>query len=483
MSSGDPELHRLRPGDLANLWAESQHTPSQIALLGEFDAEPLRAAAGHLDVERVRAELARRVLRVPELGRRIHWTRSGEGRPVWVHDPAFDPLDHIGATIVPTGADFAAWCADRIVRRLDPGRPLWRIEIVDGLPDERFGLMIVLHHVVADGLTGVAIAGRLLDTSPAATVDAAPAPSAGPTLTHRVLVADARRARHRAVATALRGVPRVPAALRRTARQVRDAAGDIRETAPATSLPGHVGPDRRLAVTRFPLADLRAGGRAAGATVNDVLLAAVTTGLRELLTCRGESVDGLTLPASMPVGATSAGQTAAMLLLGLPVGDPDPRRRLATITATTARLKARLRAGGGDVFDVLHLPVPLARLAVRWMRRHAARHINLFVTNVPGPPQPLWLAGARLRDAVPVAPLAADVPLGIAALSYAGSLTVAVNADAGVSDIDVLAEGIERALAPSADVTGHPQVTSPSRPARTFDPFRSPRHGGSSAVG
>jgi hypothetical protein len=211
--------------------------------------------------------------------------------------------------------------------------------------------------------------------------------------------------------------------------------------------------------------------------------AAVTTGLRELLTCRGESVDGLTLRASMPVGASGAGQTAAMLLLGLPVGDPDPRRRLATITATTARLKARLRAGGGDVFDVLHLPVPLARLAVRWMRRHAARHINLFVTNVPGPPQPLWLAGARLRDAVPVAPLAADVPLGIAALSYAGTLTVAVNADAGVSDIDVLTDGIERALAPSADVTGHPQVTSPSRPARTFGPFRSPRHGGSSAVG
>jgi diacylglycerol O-acyltransferase len=80
------------------------------------------------------------------------------------------------------------------------------------------------------------------------------------------------------------------------------------------------------------------------------------------------------------------------------------------------------------------------------MRRHAARHINLFVTSVPGPPQPLWLAGARLLDATPVAPLAADVPVGFAALSYAGTFTVTVNADMGVSDIAVLAEGIGHAL-------------------------------------
>ncbi|TWF82261.1 diacylglycerol O-acyltransferase [Pseudonocardia hierapolitana] len=483
MSGDDLELHWLRLADLANLWAESSDAPSHIALLGEFDAAPLRGVACRLDVERVRADLARRVRRAPELGRRIHWTRSGEGRPVWVSDPAFDPLDHIGATTLPTGADSAAWSADRIVRRLDPARPLWRIEIVDALPDGRFGLLIVLHHVVADGLTGVAIVGRLLDAFPDATVDATPAPSAGPALTHRALVTDARRTRRRAVAAALRGVPRLPAALRRTARQVRDAAGDIRETAPATSLPRRVGTGRRLAVARFPLAELRAGGRAVGATVNDVLLSAVSTGLRELLLARGKSVDGLTLRASMPVGATGAGQTAAMLLLGLPVGDPDPRQRLVTITATTTRLKARQRAGGGDVFDVLHLPEPLARAAVRWMRRHAARHINLFVTNVPGPPQPLWLAGARLLEALPVAPLAADIPVAIAALSYAGTLTVAVNANAGVSDIDVLAEGIECALAWSAEVTGHPELTSPSRPARTFDPFRSPRQGGSSRVG
>ena len=107
-------------------------------------------------------------------------------------------------------------------------------------------------------------------------------------------------------------------------------------------------------------------------------------------------------------------------------------------------LKTRVRAGGGDVFDILHLPRPLARLAVRWMRRSAHRHINMFVTNVPGPARPLWLAGARMLDAVPVAPLTADVPVGVAALSYAGTLAVSVNVDAAVTDVDILARGFDR---------------------------------------
>lgn len=99
------------------------------------------------------------------------------------------------------------------------------------------------------------------------------------------------------------------------------------------------------------------------------------------------------------------------------------------------------------MFEVLHLPAPLARLAVRWMRRRATRHGNLFVTNVPGPPRPLWLAGSRLLDAVGVAPLQADVPIGVAALSYAGTLAVTVNADAAVPDLDVLAAGVARGMA------------------------------------
>ena len=461
--TADPEsairFERLRPADLANLWAESPGMPSQIALLAQFDAGPF-AVAGRLDAERVRAELARRAWRVPALVRRVVWTRPGQGRPAWAPDPGFDPTRHITCTRLPQGDDLARWCANRVVRPLDRARPLWRAEVVDGLPAGRFGLLVVLHHVLADGLTGVALAAALLDGEP----DAGPAdPVAAPppaVPTARDLVADNFRTRLGGLSAALRRTARIPRTLRHwgteaggaggagktRARQLRDASADVRAMAPRTSFPRRVGSGRRLAVVHLPLGKLRAAAHTHGATINDLLLAAVCGGLRDLLRSRGDSVADLVLRASFPVGEM-AGQHAGMLLVGLPVHEPDPLRRLATINTATTAMKARVRAGGGDVFDVLHLPGPLARLAVRWMRRIARRHINLFVTNVPGPTRPLWLAGARLLDAVPVAPLTADVPLGVAALSYGDILAVSINADAAVTDLDVLARGIERGFA------------------------------------
>lgn len=444
-----PRVLRLRPADLANLWVEDPATPSQIALVAELDGTRTLRPDGRLDVERVRDELARRARRVPRLCRRIRWTARGEGRPVWVHDPAFDPAAHITAATLPAGVDLAAWSADRIVRRLDLAAPPWRAEIVEGLPGGRFGLLLVLHHVLADGPAAVRTVAELLDGAPGAP-PREPAPPS-----HRDLVLDARRARRRAAVATLRGLPRLPAAAVRTVHRLRHAAADLAVTASPTSLPRRVAAGRRVAVARFPLDDLRAIGHACGATVNDVLLCAAAGGLRHLLAGRGDPVDGLTLGVSVPVG-DSSGQPAGMLLLGLPVGEPDPVRRLAAIAATTARLKERTRSGGGGVFDVLRLPGPLPRLAVRWMHRRAARHVNLFVTDVPGPPRPLWLGEARVLDAVAVAPLAADVPVGIAALSYAGTLAVGITTDAAVTDVATLAAGMGRDVAALAAADPRP---------------------------
>lgn len=438
-------IDRLRIADLANLWAEGPGMPSQIALLARFDAGPFLDGEGRFAAEPVRTELARRAGRVPALRRRILRTRFGEGRPLWVTDAGFDPAGHITCRTLPPGADLLAWTADRVVRPLDRGRPLWRAEVVDGLPEGRFALLVVLHHAVADGLAGVAIATALFDPDPATPAAAPPRGPVAALPTHRALVADHLGSLVTSLRAAACRIPHLPAAVRRGTVQLRNVAPDVRTRAPATSLPSRVGPGRRLAAVRVPLDELRTAGHDHHTTINDLLLAAVTAGLRDLLHARGDDLAGLALRASFPVGEL-AGQHAGMLLVGLPVGEPDPLRRLVTITTATTRMKARLRTGGGDVFDILHLPAPLARLAVRWMRRAARRHVNLFVTNVPGPAHPLWLAGARMLDVLPVAPLTADVPVGIAALSYSGVLAISVNADAAVTDIDVLAHGIERQL-------------------------------------
>jgi diacylglycerol O-acyltransferase len=428
----------LTLGELANVWVDEPAVPFHIALAGEFDAFPFLRRDGSLDVERVRVELARRVGRVPALRRRVVWPRRRQGRPYWAEDPAFDAGGHITGTDLPARVSFVEWCAEAILRPLDRSRPLWRAEVVGGLPGNRFGVLIVVHHAVAGGLAGVALAAALLDTgpedspesprpAPAATELSTPAPTGAPPSR-----SGPDRRRHRW-------------------RQLADAAADFRIRAPVTSLSRPVGPGRRLATVGIPLAELHQAAHRLGVTVNDLLLSAITGGLRELLVGRGDDVTGLVLRASVPVGTRTAGQPDGMLLVGLPVGEARPLHRLATIHESTARLKSRLRSGGGDVLDVLQLPLPAARLAVRWMRRIAGGRINLFVTNVPGPEQPLWLAGARLLAAVPVAPLGRGVPLGIAALSYAGTLQIGINADAAIADLDVLAAGVQRSFTALTD--------------------------------
>ncbi|MDF2741269.1 MAG: hypothetical protein K0S88_2638, partial [Actinomycetia bacterium] len=158
--------------------------------------------------------------------------------------------------------------------------------------------------------------------------------------------------------------------------------------APATSLDHAVGPGRRLIVIRRPLEQVKHAGRAHGATVNDVLLAAVAGGLRQLLAGRGEPVEGLELRVSVPVGAPGRARNAGgstPMVLPLPVGPLDPADRLARIVAVTRTAKAaRDRRYRGLLASSL-LPTSLLRLGVRWLRRHGGGKVNLYVTNVPGP--------------------------------------------------------------------------------------------------
>jgi diacylglycerol O-acyltransferase len=449
-------LTRLRMDELVNAWVADRCTPFQIALLGVFDAAPFLLSDGALDVPRIRRELVARARRVEAFRRRVVWTRLGEGMPVWAPDPAFDPDQHIGCAALPPGADLATWAADRIVRSLPLDRPLWRAEVVDGLPGKRFALIIVVHHVAADGLAGVALARSLLDGTPDAVLLDTPVPAAPPLPSHADLIRD----RLRRLAVELRSARPLSGAasrrLRDLVRQFRDASADLRTRTSETSLPRQVGPTRRLVVVREPLDEVRRAGHALGATVNDLLLAAASGGLRALLSARGDDVAALTLRTSVPAATGAGHQAGGIMLVDLPVGEPDPLRRLAAIHAATGRAKLRLYAGAGNITEVVHLPIPLARIGMRWMRRFGGTRVNLFVTDVPGPTAPLWLAGARMLEAVPVAPLVQNVGLGIAALSYAGKLAVSVHADGSVADLELLADGMAadfaafRAAAPTA---------------------------------
>ena len=444
-------LIRLRDDELAYLWFDDHGAPLQLGLLAEFDPAPAERAPVEQErvaLERTARDLAGRAVHIPALGRRVVWTGPGEGRPVWAADPAFDPRAHVGIVTLPAGADVGSWAATRAAQPVDRNRPLWRADVIGGLSAGRFAVLLVVSHVLADGLGGVRLLGELFDRAPDTTVDDVAGESAPALPSHRELIEDQLHRLRTALQDARRrrGRERSAARGRPSLAQIRAATAGFAGREPATSLPRSVGRDRRLAVVSCPLADLGAAGHASGVTVNDLLLAAVTNGLRQMLAARGELTADLRLRCNVPAALPgSKRQVASMLLIPLPVGEPGPSRRLALVHRATADGKERLRAAGRDATD-LRLPLPLARWLLRASRRLGSRRLTLSVTDIPGPPAPLWLAGSRMCTAVPIAPLAPLVPLSVAALSYAGRFTVSVTCDAGVTDVDVLADGVAASL-------------------------------------
>jgi diacylglycerol O-acyltransferase / wax synthase len=213
------------------------------------------------------------------------------------------------------------------------------------------------------------------------------------------------------------------------------------ERAPRTSLNRPIGTDRRLAVVRSRLEVAKQVARAHQAKVNDVVLAAVAGGLRQLLAGRGEDVQGLVLRVMVPISlhherpGQASGNKDALMMVPLPLGEPDPVRRLELIAAETAARKGKAHP---QVTSGIFGFVAAQRATYRFQVHQ--RFVNLTVTNVPGPPVPLCLAGAPLLELFPVVPIMGNVTLDVGVLSYAGQLNLTAMADQNTCpDVEVFA--------------------------------------------
>jgi WS/DGAT/MGAT family acyltransferase len=414
-----------------------------IALVAILDGGRFEGLSGAQLVDRVRGHVAARLHRAPMLRRALLPTRLGQGSMAWVDAPDFDVADHVVLVEPPHQFDEAGlltWCAQRSILPLNRRRPLWRMEVVPGLPGGRVGLLVAVHHVVADGLRGVAMMTGLFDTTRELADDAdtlVPPWRPQPAPTGPELLTDNLRRRVAAGARVVHGLPTLPARL----QSLRALTAEARtRSVSMPALAGPVGSRRRMAVLRLPLAALRRAAHDRDVTINDLLLAAVTAGLHDLLSGQDECPRDLVLRASVPVGAKD-GSAGGMLVAPLPVGIDNSEERLRLICAQTRRRKQHPDEG---IAAMLTMPPSLARLGVLWARHAASSHINLYVTNVPGPPQPLYVAGAQVEDVAPLAPLVAGVPLSVTALSYNGVLAVALLADPAAVDLVVLEAGVRR---------------------------------------
>lgn len=453
-------MDRLSAEDRLTLWPD-EVWPQDIGALVLLDGAPLLDASGQVRLEAIREVISSRLHLLPRFRQVVHEPPRGLGGPLWVDDPTFDLDGHLHVATVPAPGDEEQLLAtvERIRRqRLDRRRPLWALWVLTGLADGRLGLFVRLHHVVADGMAGVATVAVFLDPDAAVSPMTAPTrwtPTPAPS--RRALAIDAVRsaaARLRARLTMLLH----PVVMARRARAGWPALRELvaGRPGPRTTLGGVVGPDRSLALVRADLERVRGIAHAHEATVNDVLLTATAGGARALLAARGDPVD-VTVPIYVPVAlrrgvaAPQGGNLISQMVVHLPLGVPDAAERLRRIADETARRKREAHPSLGTMFHNTVLSGAMLRLVIR-------QHINLTSADLPGPTAPLHLAGARVLEVFPLLNLIGNVTLGVGALSYAGRLGVLVVADAAVlPDLGVFARAMRDeldALARTAHAAG-----------------------------
>ena len=525
-------MEQLTGLDAAFLALDSPRTTGHVGSIQVLDAtgedgEPIT-------LDRLTAVVGERLHLVPPLRRKVVEVPFGLGQPFWVEDADFDLEFHVRELALPAPGSLhqlTEQVARIHSRTLDRSRPLWEIYLIHGLEGGRAAVYSKVHHAMIDGVGGQEVAAALLDLSPAGR-DVPPAPPWSPAPAPGALSLLARAAASTASIPTTAGrfvtdvarsapallslaLPRVPGAdvvVSVATRVAEQAAGlgaglpggtgigelvsHVPGRAPATPFNRNVSAHRRIALASVPLDVVKAVKSAAGMTVNDVVMAMCAGALRRWLSTHDALPDD-PLVAAVPVSVrTSAGQGAksgdgtfgnrvSLMLAVLPTDEADPLTRMRVSHRATTVAKVQHDALSANLLaDAYQFTLPAlmgltmrANARLRVLERSAL--FNLFVSNVPGPSVPLWLAGHRVLATYPVSAIADGQGLNITVLSYLGELHFGITADRElVPDVDVLAgylaEELEE-LARATGVTGaveraEPQDAAPAarkRPPRT----------------
>lgn len=439
---------RLTAFDRSFLDLEDRNTHMHIAAVCIFDAAPLSRPSGAVDVDRIRRHINARLTSIPRYRQRLTYVPF-EKHPVWVDDYRFNLRYHVRHVSVPRPGD------DRQLKRilgwinsqpLDRERPLWEMWVVEGLEGNRFAIVQKVHHCMIDGLAGAEEMAAVLDIEPERRIDFPRRWQPRPTPSSFKLLGDAliRRATApmvlgRAAARALTRDPRESLyALRCTISGLAAAGRSCLPPASETVLNRAIGSQRRFDWLALELDTVKTVGRKLGGSVNDVVLAAMTAGLRRYFLQHGTSRDelkDLTVRAMCPVNRRteradqSVGNKVAGMFVELPVGVPDAATRVRAVHASTGRAKVTGHSSGtallGSISDWV------APSLIRMISEGAPRLClyNTIVTNIPGPPIPLYMQGARMLETYPIVPLFPNQGLAVALFSYAGSIYWGFNAD------------------------------------------------------
>ena len=503
-------MRQLTSVDAQFLAIEDGKTHGHVTALGIYD--PSSAPAGQLTHDAVRDLVGARLHLIPPFQWRLVDVPFGLDHPYWHDDPDFDLEFHIRELALPNPGDarmLAEQVARIIARPLDRARPLWELYLIHGLEGDRVAVLTKVHHSAVDGMSGSEILSVLLDPSPegrdlpapTATALARDRPGQLEMLARGVAGIPGQRLR------SLRGMPRalphldqnptirslpgistIAAFSRRASRlAARTADGGVLEgqrlRAPRTSLNGRIGPHRRVALTQRSLDEVKQIKNHFGVTVNDVVVGICAGALRSWLQNRGELPD-TPLLAMIPVSVRTEaqrgtyGNRVSTMLTPIPTDVDDPAERLAATHENLRSAKERHRAIPATVLQDASdfIPPAVFARAARVTTRVAARlpgpPVNVVISNVPGSPTPLYLAGARLDAIYPLSAVAHGTGLNITVMSHAGGLNYGIVADRdAVDDAWPLATAIDDAHAELLKLA-RPATRRPAKTSATVMPPR-----------
>ncbi len=419
--------------------------------------------AGPLDAVQIKALLAERFLAFRRFRQRAVVGANGA---YWETDADFDLDWHVRVAALPGAADkmeLEAFVSDLSSTPLDHSKPLWQFHLVEDYvsPEGRGSVLVArIHHCYADGLALVQVLLSLTDT--------AAQPEAHAELARTWLKRDRGTVLERLLEPMQGGLQKMLAAGEKTWSKIAQMLADPAVAAaiahegseitrelgialtladdPITQLRGKLGVVKRVAwADPLPLNEVKTLGRALGCTVNDVLLACAAGAIRGYLRDLGDDVDGLTIRATVPVNlrplehARKLGNHFGLVFLDLPIGEPNPLRRLERVAACMRELKGRRQAvvAFGLLAALGMGPAVLQQPALELFSRKA----SAVATNVPGPQQPLFMAGVEVRELMFWAPQTGSIGLGLSIISYNGRVHFGVVGDSKrVRDPDAIVQ-------------------------------------------
>jgi diacylglycerol O-acyltransferase len=421
-------------------------TPSShMHVTGVFVLDPADSPGG-FDFDKVKRTVEQRLPFAPPFRRRLVEVPLKLYHPVWIEDPDFDLEYHVRRACLPSPGghdELAAFVGQIGGLPLDRSKPLWELYLVEGLERGRYALVTKIHHAAIDGISGAELSASILDLErdpPRSTEDDDWHPDRVPTDLELLTYAVASLTGH-------------PMAALRTARRVVETAFHLSErnrlpevqappspfSAPRTRLNQAITPHRRVSFTDVGLDEVKSVKNHFGCTVNDVVLELCAGALRRYLEAH-EELPPEPLVALVPISVRTEdergdlGNRVSAMLVSLATDVADPVARLKTIAEGTRHAKEQEKAIGAAVLtDWTEFTFPAlmgraARLTSSTRVFDRVRPVfNVTISNVPGPPFPLYLAGAQLVAMHPVGPIHEGIGLNITVMSYLGRMWFGFN--------------------------------------------------------